>query len=144
MIKFFLLVNKHGQTRLSQYYENQSLPDRISMEIEVIKKCLSRGDNQCSFVEHKGVKLVYRRYASLYFIVGIDKTENELGILEFIHCVVETFDRCFENVSELDVSLKISFKTNSFVVSPYCLDDLTDNVQYRKGAHDIGRDDYEW
>eukprot|EP00128_Syssomonas_multiformis_P001902 Colp12_sorted_trinity150504_noHs@27738 len=107
MIKFFLLVNKHGQTRLSQYYENQSLPDRISMEIEVIKKCLSRGDNQCSFVEHKGVKLVYRRYASLYFIVGIDKTENELGILEFIHCVVETFDRCFENVSELDIMYNI-------------------------------------
>ena len=30
---------------------------------------------QCSFMEYRNYKLVYRRYASLYFIVGIDSTE---------------------------------------------------------------------
>jgi Clathrin adaptor complex small chain len=32
------------------------------------------------------------QYASLFFIVGVDSSdaENELGILEFIHCLVET------------------------------------------------------
>ena len=27
----------------------------------------------------------------------------QLAVLEFIHCVVETFDKYFENVCELDV-----------------------------------------
>ena len=50
--------------------------------------------------------MIYRRYASLYFIVGIDIDEdiNELSLLEFIHNMVETLDKYFENVCELDVS----------------------------------------
>ncbi|CAI8048381.1 AP-4 complex subunit sigma [Geodia barretti] len=59
---------------------------------------------QCSFMEYKNFKVVFRRYASLYFIVGVDNSENELSILEFIHNIVETFDRYFESVCELDVS----------------------------------------
>ena len=30
---------------------------------------------QCSFMEYKNYKVVYRRYASLFFIVGIDSQE---------------------------------------------------------------------
>ena len=50
--------------------------------------------------------MIYRRYASLYFIIGIDIDEeiNELSMLEFIHNMVETLDKYFENVCELDVS----------------------------------------
>ena len=50
--------------------------------------------------------MIYRRYASLYFIIGIDIDEdiNELSLLEFIHNMVETLDKYFENVCELDVS----------------------------------------
>ncbi|CAA2933339.1 AP-4 complex subunit sigma [Olea europaea subsp. europaea] len=58
---------------------------------------------QCSFVEHRNYKIVYRRYASLFFLVGVDNEENELAILEFIHLLVETMDRHFGNVCELDV-----------------------------------------
>ena len=61
---------------------------------------------QCSFLEHRQYKVIYRRYASLYFIIGIDIDEeiNELSLLEFIHNMVETLDKYFENVCELDVS----------------------------------------
>jgi AP-4 complex subunit sigma-1 len=46
--------------------------------------------------------VIYRRYASLFFIVGVEvDEENELGILEFIHALVETLDKYFENVSLL-------------------------------------------
>ena len=50
--------------------------------------------------------MVYRRYASLYFIIGcdIEADLNELAMLEFIHNLVETLDKYFENVCELDVS----------------------------------------
>ena len=42
----------------------------------------------------------------MYFIIGIDIEDdvNELSFLEFIHNMVETLDKYFENVCELDVS----------------------------------------
>ena len=57
-------------------------------------------------MEHRQYKVIYRRYASLYFIIGIDIEDdiNELSFLEFIHNMVETLDKYFENVCELDVS----------------------------------------
>ena len=93
-IRFVLMVNKQGQTRLAQYYERFSkMDERCALESEVIRKCLSRTETQCSFYEYRGYKVVYRRYASLFFIVGVsDGEENELGILEFIHALVETLD----------------------------------------------------
>jgi len=106
-IHFILLVNKQGQTRLAQYTQWLPIQERTALEGEVVRKCLQRKDHECSFVEHLQYKLVYRRYASLFFIVGVDSEENELATLEFIHCVVETFDRYFENVCELDVMFNI-------------------------------------
>jgi AP-4 complex subunit sigma-1 len=51
---------------------------------------------------------VYRRYASLFFIIGVDgDEENELGILEFIHALVETLDKYFESVCELDIMFNL-------------------------------------
>eukprot|EP00053_Salpingoeca_punica_P013597 m.122982 g.122982 ORF g.122982 m.122982 type:complete len:145 (+) comp16238_c0_seq3:64-498(+) len=107
MIKFVLLVNKQGQTRLSQYYEYRDVTSRTTDEAEIIRKCLARAENQCSFIEYKSFKLVFRRYASLYFIVGIDNSENELAILEMIHMIVETLDQYFEGVCELDIMFNI-------------------------------------
>jgi hypothetical protein len=106
-IKYFLLVNKQGQTRLSKYYDYLPIDERISLEGEVVRKCLSRSDSQCAFIEYKDHKLVYRRYASLYFIVGVDQLENELGVLELIHMIVETYDAYFSNVCELDIMFNL-------------------------------------
>jgi AP-4 complex subunit sigma-1 len=102
-IRFILLVNKQGQTRLASYNEIVPLEERRQIEGEIVRKCLTRSDKQCSFVEHRGAKVIYRRYASLYFLVGVDEHENELAMYEFIHCVVETLDRHFGNVCELDI-----------------------------------------
>ena len=108
MIRFVLMVNKQGQTRLAQYYETHKMDERCALEAEVIRKCLSRTDVQCSFYEYRGYKVVYRRYASLFFIVGVEgDDENELAILEFIHALVETLDRYFENVCELDIMFNL-------------------------------------
>merc|ERR1712166_351768 len=108
MIKFILMVNKQGQTRLAQYYEYLSIEERNAMESEIIRKCLSRNELQCSFAEYRNYKVIYRRYASLFFIVGVDgDDENELSILEFIHALVETLDRYFENVCELDIMFNL-------------------------------------
>ena len=48
MIKFFLMVNKQGQTRLSKYYEHVDMRKRALLETEVSKSCLSRSSDQVS------------------------------------------------------------------------------------------------
>jgi len=45
-IKFVLLVNKQGQTRLAKYYEYVPPEKRIVLEGEIIRKCLGRADTQ--------------------------------------------------------------------------------------------------
>lgn len=107
MLKFLLLVNKQGHTRVSQYYEYMELEERTNMEAEITRKCLTRNDDQCPFFEFKNFKVVYRRYASLFFIIGVDSDENELAILEFIQNLVETLDRYFSNVCELDIMFNL-------------------------------------
>ena len=119
------MVNKQGQTRLASYYEYFPIQERVALEaevrrivfiflilsfiisniIQIIRRCLSRTEFQCSFIEYRGYKVIYRRYASLFFVVAVDgDDENELSILEFIHSLVETMDKYFESVCELDVS----------------------------------------
>jgi len=138
-IKFLLLVNKQGQTRLAKYFtEHLSIEEKRALEAEIVRKCLSRTDKQvclhafcgraaavgskcscssacgmravpwrswrrqrsnsraaahavnppphpskqltqCSFFEHRAYKIVYRRYASLFFMVGVDSEEVRIG-----------------------------------------------------------------
>lgn len=40
-------------------------------------------------LQYKTYKVVYRRYAGLYFIFCVDTTDNELLYLETIHLFVE-------------------------------------------------------
>lgn len=72
-----------------------------------------REDSVCNFLEYPGsflidnasadCKLIYRHYATLYFVFCVDSSESELGILDLIQVFVETLDKCFENVCELDL-----------------------------------------
>lgn len=47
-----------------------------------------------SFIEYKGQKIVYKRYASLHFCFAIDQDDNELIVLAVIHRYVELLDKC--------------------------------------------------
>jgi AP-4 complex subunit sigma-1 len=67
--------------------------------------------------------VVYRRYASLFFVVAVDgDDENELSILEFIHSLVETMDKYFESVCELDVRTARSSNLHTRIVCSYIWD----------------------
>lgn len=57
----------------------------------------------CSLIGGSDYKLIYRHYATLYFVFCVDSSESELGILDLIQVFVETLDKCFENVCELDL-----------------------------------------
>ncbi|RZC81646.1 hypothetical protein C5167_044219 [Papaver somniferum] len=111
-IRFILLVNKQGQTRLAQYFEYLTLEQRRILEGEIVRKCLTRTDQQCSFVEHRNYK-------------------NELAILEFIHLLVETMDRHFGNVCELDIMFhleKVHFMLEEMVMNGYIVETSKSNV----------------
>ena len=97
------------------------MDERVALESEIIRKCLSRSELQCSLLEYRGYKVIYRRYASLYFIIGleIDDDINELSLLEFIHNLVETLDKYFENVCELDVSEQIDLIRHWFDLTTF-------------------------
>ena len=97
----FFCVSSLGP--VAERFTIKCLHERRQIEGEIVRKCLMRSDKQCSIVEHRGMKVIYRRYASLFFIVGVDEHENELAVHEFIHCIVETLDRHFGNVCELDI-----------------------------------------
>lgn len=65
-------------------------------------------------------KLIYRHYATLYFVFCCDESESELGILDLIQVFVETLDRSFSNVCELDLIFNsdvIHFIVNEIVQS---------------------------
>ncbi len=51
----------------------------------------------------KGKQDLKYRYASLFFIMVVDKDDNELLGLEIIHQYVELLDTYFGNVCELDI-----------------------------------------
>ena len=38
-----------------------------------------------NFVDFMGHKIVYKRYASLYFCCAVEQDDNELEVLEVIH-----------------------------------------------------------
>ena len=56
-----------------------------------------------NFYEFQNYKVIYKRYASLYFICLCDMNENELITLELIHHYVECLDKYIGNVCELDI-----------------------------------------
>jgi len=47
--------------------------------------------------------ITYRHYATLFFILISTNTESPLALLDLIQVFVESLDRLFENVCELDL-----------------------------------------
>ena len=54
-------------------------------------------------LQFRTYKIIYRRYAGLFFSFCVDLSDNELSYVEAIHCFVEMLDRYFGNVCELDL-----------------------------------------
>ena len=73
----------------------------------------------------KDTKLIYRHYATLYFVVAVDGAESELGMLDLIQVFVEVLDKCFENVCELDLIFhpdKVNYILDEIIMGGMVLD----------------------
>merc|ERR1712168_1266560 len=98
-----LLFSRQGKLRLQKWYVAH--PDKLKKKItrELITNILARKPKMSSFLEWKELKIVYKRYASLYFCCAIEEDDNELLALEIIHRYVELLDKYFGSVCELDI-----------------------------------------
>nr|XP_033814784.1 AP-1 complex subunit sigma-3 [Geotrypetes seraphini] len=103
MIRFMLLFSRQGKLRLQKWYISLSDKEKKKITREVTQIILARNQKASSFVEWKDLKLVYKRYASLYFCCAIEDQDNELLTLEIVHRFVELLDKYFGNVCELDI-----------------------------------------
>mmetsp|Transcript_1277 Transcript_1277/g.1698 ORF Transcript_1277/g.1698 Transcript_1277/m.1698 type:complete len:157 (-) Transcript_1277:87-557(-) len=103
MINFLLLISRQGKTRLTKWYQTYASKEKVRIVREVTTMVLNRPPKMCNFIEWKDQKIVYKRYASLFFVACIGKNDNELVTLEMIHLFVEILDRYFGNVCELDI-----------------------------------------
>lgn len=69
------------------------------------------------FLQFRTHKVIYRRYAGLFFSLCVDITDNELAYLECIHLFVEILDHFFSNVCELDLVFNFHKVCCAFAVS---------------------------
>ncbi|CDI77111.1 clathrin-associated adaptor complex small chan, putative [Eimeria acervulina] len=119
MFHFLLLVSRQGKVRLCRWFGDceaekepksflhaaaRSCKERNLLIKDAASRVLQRNARQCNVVEWKDdTKLVYKRYASLFFIACVEANENALLVLELIHHYVEVLDKYFGNVCELDL-----------------------------------------
>lgn len=88
---------------MSKYYVPMADNEKRRLEYDVHRLIVGRDPKHTNFVEFKTYKIVYRRYAGLYFSLGVDVSDNELAALEAVHLFVEILDHYFSNVCELDL-----------------------------------------
>ncbi|KAI8320570.1 Adaptor protein complex sigma subunit [Martensiomyces pterosporus] len=109
MIKSVLIFNQLGKPRLIRSYEQVDTATQQQILREIHALISKRPDTLCNFLEGSQMiggsdsRIIYRHYATLYFVFVVDSSESDLGILDLIQVFVEALDRVFENVCELDL-----------------------------------------
>lgn len=89
--------------RLAKWFGAASETTRAQVVRDVCALVLTRNAKMCNVVDWRDQKLVYKRYASLYFVACVDHDDNELLTMETLHLYVESLDRYFGSVCELDL-----------------------------------------
>ncbi|EEC74805.1 hypothetical protein OsI_10617 [Oryza sativa Indica Group] len=105
MIQAVMVMSTQGKPRLLKFYSYQP-PEKHQDLVRGVFQCMP--DSVSNFVKvdaifGPGAKLVYKHLATLYFVFVFDSSENELAVLDLVQVFVETLDRCFKNVCELDI-----------------------------------------
>lgn len=147
MIKYVIVLNNHGQPRLTKFYEYTPEDRQQQIIRDVFNVVSKRSDALCNFVEGGSIfgedlRVIYRHYATLFFVFVVDNAESELGMLDLIQVFVETLDRCFENVCELDLIFhmdKINYVLDEMVVGGLVLEtNMSDILAALKAAKQEG------
>ncbi|GME81064.1 unnamed protein product [[Candida] boidinii] len=130
-IKYLMLLSRQGKVRLSKWYMAISQKDKQRLIRELTAMIPLRKPKMCNVIEFRDTKLVYRRYASLFFIACIENDDNELITLDLIQRFVEVMDKAYGNVCELDIIF-------NFEVAYHILDELLiDGIMQESSAKEV-------
>ncbi|KAL8266109.1 hypothetical protein R6Q59_003453 [Mikania micrantha] len=113
MIKAMIVINNQGKPRLSKFYNYTPLEQQQKLIRSIYSVLCLRPENVSNFIEGSSFlgpdsRLVYKLFATLYFIFVFDSSENELAMFDLIQVYVEILEKCFSNVCELDLVLNCS------------------------------------
>lgn len=138
MIKGIVIVNNHGKPRLVKFYQSvESEAQQQSVIRRIFTHVAQRPDSFCNYLEGsvpewgEHIKLIYRHYATLYFVFAVDQQESDLGILDLIQVFVEALDKTFENVCELDLifhSDRVHYLLDEIVMGGMVLETNISNI----------------
>jgi len=91
MIQAVLIFNNKGLPRLTKFYSTTPTPHLQQLLIaEIFSLVSKRPPGSCNFLEGSqmlggdDVRIIYRHYATLYFVFVVEESESELGILDLI------------------------------------------------------------
>lgn len=132
MIKGILVINNHGMPRLMKFYQSVTgEEEQQSVLRQIFQQVSQRPDTFCNYLAGRvpewgdETKIIYRHYATLYFVFAVDKQESDLGILDLIQVFVESLDKSFENVCELDLifhSDKVNYILDEIIMAGMVLE----------------------
>uniref|UniRef100_A0A3Q0SY25 AP complex subunit sigma n=1 Tax=Amphilophus citrinellus TaxID=61819 RepID=A0A3Q0SY25_AMPCI len=119
-MRFLLLFSRQGKLRLQKWFT--PLTDREKKKVirDMMMLVLARPARSCNFLQWRDLKIVYKRYASLYFCAGLEDHDNELLALEVLHRYVELLDKYFGNVCELDIIF--NFEKAYFILDEFLME----------------------
>lgn len=140
MMQFMLLFSRQGKLRLQKWYSAQQDGNKKKITRDLISTILTRKPKMSSFLEWQELKIVYKRYASLYFCCAIEPHDNELITLEVIHRYVELLDKYFGSVCELDIIFnfeKAYFMLDEFIIGGEVQETSKKNVLKAIAAQDL-------
>lgn len=119
MMRFLLLFSRQGKLRLQKWFTPVTEREKKKMIREMTLMVLAHPPRSCNFLHWRDLKIVYKRYASLYFCCGLEDQDNELLTLEVLHRYVELLDKYFGNVCELDIIF--NFEKAYFILDEFLL-----------------------
>ncbi|KAF3439340.1 hypothetical protein FNV43_RR17617 [Rhamnella rubrinervis] len=124
MIRAVMVINTQGKPRLAKFYDIQAVEKQRELIRSVYGVLCSRADNVCNFIEAESffgpdTRIVYKHFATLYFVFVFDSSENELAMLDLIQDGLLASNTCpfsicgnvgqmFQNVCELDMVFNYS------------------------------------
>ncbi|XP_035535269.1 AP-1 complex subunit sigma-3a [Morone saxatilis] len=119
MMRFLLLFSRQGKLRLQKWFTPITEREKKKVIRDMMMLVLARPPRSCNFLQWRDLKIVYKRYASLYFCTGLDDHDNELLSLEVLHRYVELLDKYFGNVCELDIIF--NFEKAYFILDEFLM-----------------------
>ena len=137
------------------YFRNScqiSEEEQQSVIRKIFQQIVKRPDSFCNYLEGSisewgdTTKIIYRHYATLYFVFAVDSQESDLGILDLIQVFVESLDKSFENVCELDLifhSDKVQYILDEIIMAGMVLEtniqSIMSAIQEQTALHDASQ-----